>query len=50
MRSLLFGVAPNDPATFAGVALMMAVIGVVVCWIPEFRAARIDPAVAMRTT
>ena len=50
MRGLLFGVAPNDPMTFAGVVLMMAVVGVVACWIPALRAARIDPAVAMRAT
>ena len=50
MRGLLFGVAPNDPMTFAGVALMMAAIGIVACWIPALRAARIDPVVAMRAT
>ena len=48
MRGLLFGVAPHDPATFAGVALLMSLIGVVACWIPALRAARIDPAIAMR--
>jgi predicted permease len=50
IRGLLFGVAPNDPMTFAGVALMMAAIGIVACWIPALRAARIDPVVAMRAT
>ena len=48
IRGLLFGVAPHDPATFIGVALMMAAIGIGACWIPALRAARIDPAVAMR--
>jgi putative ABC transport system permease protein len=48
MQGLLFGVAPHDPSTFIGVAVMMAVIGVVACWIPALRAARIDPAIAMR--
>jgi ABC-type antimicrobial peptide transport system permease subunit len=48
MRGLLFGVAPNDPSTFIGVAVMMAVIGLVACWIPALRAARIDPAITMR--
>ena len=37
-------------ATFVGVAVMMAAIGIVACWIPALRAARIDPAVAMRST
>ena len=50
MRGLLFGVAPHDPVTFVGVALGMAVIGVVACWIPALRAARIDPAITMRSS
>jgi ABC-type lipoprotein release transport system permease subunit len=45
---LLFGVAPNDPVTLAGVALMMVVVGIAACWLPALRAARIDPAVALR--
>ena len=49
MRGLLFGIAPHDPVTFAGVAVMMAAIGVAACWIPALRAARIDPAIAMRS-
>jgi predicted permease len=48
IRGLLFGVAPNDPVTFVGVAALMAVIGIVACWIPALRAARIDPAITMR--
>ncbi|MGH7427794.1 MAG: ABC transporter permease, partial [Candidatus Methylomirabilaceae bacterium] len=49
IQGLLFGVAPHDPPTFAGVALMMTVIGLVACWIPALRAARIDPAITMRS-
>jgi len=49
IRGLLFGVAPHDPATFAGVAVTMAAIGMVACWVPALRAARIDPAIAMRS-
>jgi predicted lysophospholipase L1 biosynthesis ABC-type transport system permease subunit len=48
IRGLLFGVAPHDPVTFVGVAVMMAAIGIVACWIPALRAARIDPAITMR--
>jgi putative ABC transport system permease protein len=50
IQGLLFGVAPNDPITFVGVAVMMAAIGIVACWIPALRAARIDPAITMRAT
>ena len=49
IRGLLFGVAPHDPITFAGVALLMAAIGIGACWIPAVRASRIDPAIAMRS-
>ena len=48
IRGLLFGIAPHDPMTFAGVALLMVAIGLAACWIPALRAARVDPTVAMR--
>jgi putative ABC transport system permease protein len=50
MRGLLFGVAPHDPVTFTAVALTMATIGLVACWLPALRAARIDPAITMRSS
>jgi putative ABC transport system permease protein len=46
---LLFGVTPHDPLTMIGVAVMMATIGIGACWIPAHRAARIDPAITMRS-
>jgi putative ABC transport system permease protein len=49
ISGLLFGVAPNDPVTLMGVAVMMVVVGVAACWLPALRAARIDPAVAIRS-
>jgi predicted permease len=49
IRGLLFGVAPHDPTTFIVVAVMMAAIGIAACWIPALRAARIDPAITMRS-
>jgi predicted permease len=48
IRSLLFGVEPSDPATLIGVTLAMGVVGIVACWLPALRAAKIDPAVAIR--
>ncbi|MEP6495528.1 MAG: ABC transporter permease [bacterium] len=48
IRGLLFGVEPTDPVTLVGVALGMAAVGIGACWLPALRAARIDPAVAIR--
>jgi predicted permease len=49
IRGLLFAVAPHDPVTFVAVAATMAAIGTIACWIPALRAARIDPAITMRS-
>jgi ABC-type antimicrobial peptide transport system permease subunit len=49
IRSLLYGVAPQDPLTLAAVAATMGAIGIAACWIPAARAARVDPAVTMRS-
>ena len=49
MRSLLFGLPPTDPATFAGVALLLAAAAVLACWIPARLAARTDPMTALRS-
>ena len=48
IQGLLFGVEPHDPVTFLGVGILMAAIGIVACWIPALRAARIDPVITMR--
>ena len=48
IQGLLFGVAPHDPVTLLGVALAMAAVGLGACWLPALRAARIDPAIAIR--
>jgi len=50
IRGLLYGVAPDDPLTFASVTALMAVIGLVACWIPALRASRIDPVITMRSS
>jgi putative ABC transport system permease protein len=49
IRGLLFDVAPHDPVTFVGVAVVMAAVGLCACWVPALRAARIDPAITLRS-
>jgi predicted permease len=48
VSSLLFGLPPRDPATFAGAAIVLTAIGALAAWIPARRAARIDPAIVLR--
>lgn len=48
LSSLLFGVAPADPWTFATTAAAMAVVGVIASYFPARRASRVDPIRSMR--
>ncbi len=47
LGSLLYGVAPWDPATFAAIALLIAAIAIFACWLPARRAANVDPIKAL---
>jgi ABC-type antimicrobial peptide transport system permease subunit len=48
MSSLLFGVGPNDPTTFAVVSLGLTVVALVAGCVPAARAASIDPILALK--
>jgi len=48
MRSLLFGVAPTDPATFGAITILLGAVAAMACWVPAHRAAKADPMEAIR--
>lgn len=48
LSSLLFAVRPYDPVSLAGAAAALALVALVACSIPAWRATRVDPLVALR--
>ena len=48
MATLLFGVRPTDPATFAAVISTITLVAAIACWLPAWRASRLDPNVVLR--
>jgi ABC-type antimicrobial peptide transport system permease subunit len=48
VATLLYGLQPGDPVTFASAIVVLAGVGALAGWIPAFRASRIDPAQVLR--
>jgi putative ABC transport system permease protein len=48
MKALLFGVSASDPLTFGSIALLLALVALLACWVPARRATRVNPIIALR--
>ena len=46
--TMLFGVSRVDPATYLGVVVLLATASVAACWLPAWRAARVEPSITLR--
>lgn len=47
--TLLFGVSRLDPVTYLGVVTLLVGVSVIACWVPAWRAARVDPSITLRS-
>ena len=46
--TLMFGVSRLDPVTYVGVIITLLVVSAIACWVPAWRAARVDPSITLR--
>jgi putative ABC transport system permease protein len=49
MSALLYGVAPRDPVTYAGVAIILGAVTLLATYLPARRASRVQPIIALRS-
>jgi ABC-type antimicrobial peptide transport system permease subunit len=46
--SMLYGISRFDPVTYFGVVALLAIVSGIACWLPAWRAAKVDPSVTFR--
>jgi putative ABC transport system permease protein len=49
LSSLLYGISRLDPMTYAGVVVLVLCVAAAAAWVPAWRAARVDPAITLRS-
>jgi ABC-type antimicrobial peptide transport system permease subunit len=48
LKALLFGVSTTDPLTFVVIGLALTLVALLACWIPAWRATKIDPIITLK--
>jgi putative ABC transport system permease protein len=48
LETMLFQVAPSDPASYAATAILLLIVAALACYVPARRATRVDPILALR--
>jgi len=48
LAALLFGISWLDPLTYLGVVTLLMTVAVIACWMPAWRAAKVDPSIALQ--
>ncbi len=48
LSAMVYGISAYDPFTYAGVAVALALVAAIACYIPALRASRVNPVITLR--